>query len=54
MSAREQSVVKQDIEEAVAFMPDQSNKQVAKKLINSWHAYKYKKIEPTGKIITPH
>lgn len=54
--------VKQDIKEAIEFMSDQSNKQVKRLLadpafkqdikepIDLWHAYKYKKLEPTGKL----
>jgi hypothetical protein len=55
--------VKQDIKEAVEFMSKQSSAQVKglladpavkqdiKEAIDLWHAYKFKKIEPTGQLI---
>lgn len=54
--------VKQDIKEAIDFMSEQSTKQLKrllsdpafkqdlKEAIDLWHAYKYKKLEPTGKL----
>jgi hypothetical protein len=54
--------VKQDIKEAIEFLSEQSNRQVkmlladpafkqdVKEAIDLWYAYKYKKLQPTGKI----
>jgi len=59
-------VVEQAIKEAIAFMSAQSTtqakrsladpafKQDAKEAIDLWHAYKYKKNEPTGKLGGTH
>ena len=58
--------VKQDIKETIEFMSEQSTKQVkrlladpackqeVKETIDLWHAHKYKKIDPTSKIIRTH
>jgi hypothetical protein len=54
--------VKQDIKEAIEFLSEQSNKQIKrllsdpafkqdmKEAIDLWYAYKYKQLEPTGKL----
>ena len=54
--------VKQDVKEAIEFLSEQSSRQARylladpalkqdmKEAIDLWYAYKYKKIEPTGKL----
>jgi hypothetical protein len=55
-------LVKQDVKEAIEFLSQQSSRQARylladpalkqdiKEAIDLWYAYKYKKIEPTGKL----